>query len=158
MLYEGQGVWQVDGQEVSDITITRSGSERSAEGRRVGRIWASCCCHRFCEIIEWVMLPSLSSTLSPDEMRRWLLTSPWWPTRHQRHRLLVNKLFGRSAATSPYVLSEHLCDHIASFNVRFSVPPWHRTASFYNVWREARQQSDSNSDDDDSSSSFVCED
>ena len=68
MRYEGQSIWRAGGRDASEITDPGNWQER------YGTNWAVCRCDPLREIVEGVMLPCLSKTLSQEGMRRWLLT------------------------------------------------------------------------------------
>jgi len=68
--YEGQSIWRAGGRDASEITD--SGDWDSRMGRD-GRTWAVCRCDPLRDIVEGIMLPCASKTLSQEGMRRWLL-------------------------------------------------------------------------------------
>ena len=68
--YEGQSIWRAGGRDASEITD--SGDCYSRMGRD-GRTWAICRCDPLRDIVEGIMLPCASKTLSQEGMRRWLL-------------------------------------------------------------------------------------
>ena len=70
--YEGQSIWRAGGRDASEITD--SGDWDSPMGRD-GCNWAVCRCDPLREIVEGIMLPCASKTLSQEGMRRWLRTA-----------------------------------------------------------------------------------
>ena len=68
--YEGQSIWRAGGRDASEITD--SGDWDSRMGRD-GRNWAVCRCDTLRDIVESIMLPCSSKSLSQEGMRRWLL-------------------------------------------------------------------------------------
>ena len=74
MRYEGQSIWRAGGREASEITDSGDCHDESTGRQGDGHNWAVCRCDPLREIVEGVMLPCLSNTLSQEGMRRWLLT------------------------------------------------------------------------------------